>query len=202
MKAGTVSLRHYLSDHPGVFIGTGGKFGEPNFFIAEDNWSRGRGWYESLFDDGGQAAAIGECSPCYTRAHAYRGVPERMAQVVLGARLVYLVRESISCANRSRACSRCTCVRCQPAGSDAAWLRPCSTTVTSGLACTGSSSRHFSTTSTGLSRLLTARRARADDSAIPPELRDRLAERLAADLRRFEHLLGYPVPSHWEWSQR
>jgi hypothetical protein len=53
MKAGTVSLRHYLDDHPDVFLGRGGKFGEPNFFIAEYNWPRGRGWYESLFDGAG-----------------------------------------------------------------------------------------------------------------------------------------------------
>jgi hypothetical protein len=31
-------------------------------------------------------------------------------------------------------------------------------------------------------------------------LRDRLAERLAADLRRFEHLLGHQIPSQWKWS--
>jgi hypothetical protein len=53
---------------------------------------------------------------------------------------------------------------------------------------------------TGLARLLTTRRARADDSAIPPELCDRLADRLAADLRRFEDLLGHQVPGHWRWS--
>jgi hypothetical protein len=53
---------------------------------------------------------------------------------------------------------------------------------------------------TGLARLLTTRRARADDSAIPPELCDRLADRLAADLRRFEDLLGPQVPGHWRWS--
>jgi hypothetical protein len=53
---------------------------------------------------------------------------------------------------------------------------------------------------TGLARLLTTRPARADDSAISRELRDRLAERLAADLRRFEHLLGHQVPSRWGWS--
>jgi hypothetical protein len=52
---------------------------------------------------------------------------------------------------------------------------------------------------TGLARLLTTRRARVDESAISGELRDRLAERLAADLRRFEHLLGYQVPGHWRW---
>lgn len=37
-------------------------------------------------------------------------------------------------------------------------------------------------------------------AAIPPELRDRLTESLAADLHRFEHLLGHEVPSHWGWS--
>jgi hypothetical protein len=32
MKAGNVSLGHYLDEHPGVFLGRGGMFGEPNFF--------------------------------------------------------------------------------------------------------------------------------------------------------------------------
>ena len=41
MKAGTVSLRHYLAEHPDVFLGRGGKFGEPNFFVVEENWPRG-----------------------------------------------------------------------------------------------------------------------------------------------------------------
>jgi hypothetical protein len=92
MKAGTVSLRHYLDEHPDVFLGRGGRFGKPNFFVAEYNWPRGRRWYESLFDGAGRAAAISR------------------------------------------------------------------------------------------------------------ELRDRLAERLAPDLRRFEHLRGQPVPSQWGWS--
>jgi hypothetical protein len=53
---------------------------------------------------------------------------------------------------------------------------------------------------TGLARLLTTRPARAGDSAIPSELRDRLAGCLADDLRRFELLLGHEVPSRWRWS--
>ncbi len=61
MKAGTVSLGHYLDDHPDVCLARGGVFGEPNFLIDEHNWSRGRGWYESLFDGAGGATAIGEC---------------------------------------------------------------------------------------------------------------------------------------------
>jgi hypothetical protein len=52
----------------------------------------------------------------------------------------------------------------------------------------------------GVSRLLTTRPARPDDSAISRDFRDRLAERLAPDLRRFEDLLGYPIPRAWAWS--
>ena len=59
MKAGTVSLSHYLDEHPDVFLGRGGRFGEPNFFVAELNQPRGRGWYESLFEGAGTAAALG-----------------------------------------------------------------------------------------------------------------------------------------------
>jgi hypothetical protein len=53
---------------------------------------------------------------------------------------------------------------------------------------------------TGLARLVTTRRARVEDSVIPQELRDRLAERLAPDLRRLEYLLGHEIPGHWRWS--
>jgi hypothetical protein len=96
MKAGTVSLRHYLDEHPEVFVANGGRFGEPSFFVGEFNWPRGLGWYESLFDGADGAAAIGECSPGYTWAHVFRGVPERMAQVVPQARPVYVVRDPIA----------------------------------------------------------------------------------------------------------
>jgi hypothetical protein len=95
MKAGTVTLRHYLDEHPDVSLG-GGMFGEPNFFVEEDSWPPGRGWYESLFDAADRAAAIGECSPSYTWAHVYHGVPERMARVIPEARLVYVVRDPIA----------------------------------------------------------------------------------------------------------
>ena len=96
MKAGTVSLRHYLDEHPDVFLARGGRFGEPNFFVAEQNWARGRDWYESLFEGAGSAVALGECSPGYTMAPQFGGVPERMAQVVPNARLVYVVRDPIA----------------------------------------------------------------------------------------------------------
>jgi Sulfotransferase family len=270
MKAGTVSLRHYLDEHPDVFLGRGGKFGEPNFFIAEYNWPRGRGWYESLFDGADTAAAIGECSPSYTMAPAFRGVPERMAQVVPDARLVYVVRDPIArmqsmymhqvSAGRERRRAEAALLDERYLGPSlygfqlAAFLdhfdpsqvlviasevlrdrpREALSAVFGHLAVDPAAidldQRHRDHRSidkpvprlhdltwlprrqarlhprwrpdqrTGLARLLTTRRAQADDSAIPPELRDRLAECLAADLRRFEHLLGHQVPSHWRWS--
>jgi hypothetical protein len=270
MKAGTVSLRHHLDDHPDVFVGGGGMFGEPNFFIAEHNWGRGRGWYESLFDGAGGAAAIGECSPSYTWAHTYRGVPERMAQLVPRARLVYVVRDPIArmrsmymhqvSAGRERRPAEMALLDDRYLGPSrygfqlAAFLdhfdrsqvlviasevlrdepREALSAVFNHLAVDPAAAdletRHQDHRSTdkpvprlhdlpwlprrqvqlhprwrpdqrtGLARLLTTRPARAGDSAISPELRDRLAERLAPDLRRFEDLLGHQIPSHWTWS--
>ncbi len=270
MKAGTVSLRHYLDEHPDVFLGRGGTLGEPNYFVAEYNWPRGRAWYESLFDGAGQAGAIGECSPCYTMAPAFPGVPERMARVIPEARLVYVVREPVArmqsmymhqvSAGRERR-------RAEEALLDDRYLGPSRyglqlagfldhfdasqvlviasevlrgnprealNAVFSHLAVDPAAAdlekRHRDHRSidkrvprlhdlhwlprrqvmsqprwrpdqrAGLARLLTTRQARPGDSAIPRELRDRLTERLADDLRLFEHLLGHQIPSHWGWS--
>jgi hypothetical protein len=270
MKAGTVSLSRYLDEHPDVFLGRGGRFGEPNFFVAEQNWSRGRGWYESLFDGAGSAAALGECSPGYTMAPQFGGVPGRMAQVVPNARLVYVVRDPIArmrsmymhqvSAGRERRRPEAALLDDRYLGPSlygfqlAAFLdhfergqvlviasevlrdrpREALTAVFGHLgvdpAAVDLDQRHRDHRSmdkpvprlhgltwlprrgvrldprwrpdqrTGLSRRLTTRRARPGDSAIPPELRDRLAERLAPDRRRFEDLLGYPIPSAWGWS--
>jgi Sulfotransferase domain len=270
MKAGTVSLSHYLDEHPDVFLGRGGMFGEPNFFVAEQNWARGRDWYESLFDDAAGAAAIGECSPTYAWAHVYRGVPERMAQVIPEARLVYVVRDPIArmpsmymhqvSAGRERRRAEAALLDDRYLGPSlygfqlAAFLdyfersqvlviasemlrdrpREALSAVFEHLAVDPAAvdldKRHRDHRSidkpvprlhdlhwlprrqvkldprwrpdqrTGLARLLTTRRARVDDRAISSELRERLTERLAPDLRRFEDLLGDQVPSAWSWS--
>lgn len=269
MKAGTVSLRRYLDEHPDVFLGRGGTFGEPNFFIAENNWPRGRDWYESLFDSAGSAAAIGECSPCYAWAHVYRAVPERMAQTLPNARLLYLVRDPVArmqsmylhqvSAGRERRRAEVALLDDRYLGPSlyglqlAAFLDHFDRSQILVIASEVLRDRprealsaafdhlnvdpdavdldrrhrdHRSTDKavprlhdvrwlprrqvklnphwrpdrrTGLPRRLTTRQARIDDSAIPRELHDRLAARLAADLRRFEHLLGHPIPSHWSW---
>ena len=270
MKAGTVSLGHYLDDHPGVFLARGGTFGEPNFFIEEHNWSRGRSWYESLFDGVGGAAAIGECSPSYTWAHTYRGVPARMARLVPQARLVYVVCDPIArmqsmymhqvSAGRERRRAEVALLDERYLGPSrygfqlAAFLdyfdrsqvlviatetlrdrpREALSEVFGHLgvdpAAVDLDARHHDHRSidkpvprlhdlqwlprlevkldprwrpdrrTGLTRLVTTRKARAGDRAISRELRNRLSERIAADLRHFEHFLGHEIPSHWGWS--
>ena len=270
MKAGTVSLGHYLDEHPNVFLGRGGRFNEPNYFIAEQNWPRGRDWYESLFDRADGAAAIGECSPSYTWAHVYHGVPERMAQVVPQARLVYVVRDPIArmqsmymhqvSAGRERRRAEVALLDDRYLGPSrygfqlAAFLdhfdrsqvlviasevlrdrpREALSAVFNHLAVDPAAvnlerqrqdhrsidkpvprlhdlewlprrqvklhPRWRPDQRTGLARLVTTRRARVEDSVISQELRDRLAERLAPDLRRFEYLLGHEIPGHWRWS--
>ncbi|GAA4995731.1 sulfotransferase [Actinopolymorpha pittospori] len=281
MKAGTTSLRHYLDEHPDIFVHRhdpirhaagrrGPFFDEPNFFVAEDNWRRGREWYESLFEGADRAAAVGECSPSYSWAHTYRGVPERMAQLIPEARLVYVVRDPVArmqsmyihqvSAGRERRRPEVALLDDRYLGPSlygfqlAAFLdhfdrsqvlvvasevlrdrpREALSAVFDHLAVDPTAvdldkqrRNHRSMDKpiprlhdlkwlprrqvklnprwrpdqrTGLARLLTTRPGRVDDSTIPHELHDRLAERLAGDLRRFEHLLGHEVPSDWRWS--
>ena len=69
----------------------GATFGEPNFFVSEFNWSRGLGWYESLFDGAGGAAAIGQCSPCYTMTPLSAAFPahfDRSQMVVVASEVL------------------------------------------------------------------------------------------------------------------
>ncbi|GAA2756312.1 hypothetical protein GCM10009872_16720 [Actinopolymorpha rutila] len=271
MKAGTSSLRNYLDEHPDVFVVRGGAFDEPHFFVTEENWHRGVGWYESLFEGAGTAAAVGECSPSYTWAHVYHGVAERMAKLVPDARLVYVVRDPIArmrsmymhqvSAGRERRradvallddrylkpsmygfqlaafldhfdrgqilvvasevlrdrprealCAVFDHLGVDPAAVDLDKQRRDHRSIDKpvprlhGLGWLPRQQvklrpRWRPDRRSGMARLLTTRRARPDDSAIPRELHDRLTERLADDLQLFERLLGHPVPDDWRWSK-
>ena len=92
MKAGTTSLWRYLSDHPDVFMAAEK---EPEFFVAEKTWGRGRDWYESLFAEGTASVARGEASTSYAKHPFFAGVPERMVSVVPDVRLVYVLRHPV-----------------------------------------------------------------------------------------------------------
>lgn len=92
LKCGTTSLHHYLNLHPAIAMS---RPKELNFFIAELNWGLGPEWYASHFERG--AAIRGESSPHYTNLPRFRGVAERMHEL-LGAetRIVYMVRRPIA----------------------------------------------------------------------------------------------------------
>ena len=89
-KCGTSVLHYYLSLHPEVSMS---RPKELNFFIEERNWPRGLAWYRSQFD--ANARVRGEASPNYTAFPQHEGVPQRMAQVVPDAKLIYMVRDPI-----------------------------------------------------------------------------------------------------------
>lgn len=90
MKGGTSSLARYLQVHPDVFMATPK---EPKFFTR--HWDQGRGWYEDLFADAGDAKAIGEASTDLTMAPDIAGIPERVHSLLPEARLVYVVRHPV-----------------------------------------------------------------------------------------------------------
>lgn len=89
-KCGTSGLHYYLGLHPEVAVS---EPKEINFFIAERAWPNGVDWYRGRFD--ADAPVRVEASPNYTAHPVFGGVPERMAEVVPHARLIYLVRDPI-----------------------------------------------------------------------------------------------------------
>jgi hypothetical protein len=92
MKGGTTSLYNYLRGHPQVFMSA---TKELHYFVAEKNLSRGRGWYERNFRDAGDAVAVGEASPDYTKYPIYQGIPERIANTMPRVKLLYVIRNPL-----------------------------------------------------------------------------------------------------------
>jgi hypothetical protein len=98
-KCGTTSLHRYLDAHPEIAMS---EPKELDFFVEHENraphlvdgnWHRGVDWYGSHFPD--DVPVRGEASPNYTAYPNVPRVPERAAQVVPDARLIYLVRDPI-----------------------------------------------------------------------------------------------------------
>ena len=89
-KCGTSGLHYHLGLHPEISMS---RPKELNYFIEERNWPRGEEWYRRHFDP--QAKVRGEASPNYTAFPQHMGVPERMAQVVPDAKLIYVLRDPL-----------------------------------------------------------------------------------------------------------
>ncbi|WP_435769509.1 sulfotransferase family protein [Nocardioides sp. SYSU DS0651] len=104
MKGGTSALHEHIDEHPDVAMS---RPKELNFFNGptrpphddaarwwqDGQWHRGVGWYAEQFDP--TVPARGESSPGYT-SPSHPEVAERMAAVLPGVRLVYLVRDPLA----------------------------------------------------------------------------------------------------------
>jgi Sulfotransferase domain len=97
-KAGTTSLHYYLDQHPQIQMSANK---EPDFFSGPENGIPYLGQrverldeYEQLFDP--TFGVRGEASVSYTTHPRRVGVPERIKELVPGARFIYLVRDPIA----------------------------------------------------------------------------------------------------------
>jgi hypothetical protein len=90
-KCGTSTLHYYMGFHPEI---AASKPKELNFFIEERNWTRGLDWYRSHFDAAKPVRL--ESSPNYTTWPHHEGIPERMAEVVPEAKLIFVVRDPVA----------------------------------------------------------------------------------------------------------
>jgi hypothetical protein len=93
MKGGTSSLDKYLRTHPQVCMPTATK--ELHFFTGGLQWEAGPSWYSSQFAPHAGTVAVGEVSPSYAKASTVPGVPGRVASLIPGVKLVYVVRHPI-----------------------------------------------------------------------------------------------------------
>jgi hypothetical protein len=90
-KSGTSSLWAYLREHPQVFVPP---VKEVHFFSepADDVDVRR---YQCLFADASGAVAVGEASTSYTMFPLTPDVPAKIASVLPGVRLIYLMRDPV-----------------------------------------------------------------------------------------------------------
>jgi hypothetical protein len=90
-KCGTSTLHYYMGFHPEI---SASQPKELNYFIAEKNLERGLDWYRSHFDP--EKPVRLESSPNYTTWPHHEGIPERMAELVPDAKLIFVVRDPVA----------------------------------------------------------------------------------------------------------
>ncbi len=92
MKCATSSICSFFERHPDVFFVKGG---EPNFFSMNERWSEGLEAYTQHFSGAEAHKMVGEGSNSYSDIDTYPETPERIHDVIPGAKLVYSVRHPI-----------------------------------------------------------------------------------------------------------
>lgn len=91
-KAGTTTLHRYLLRHPGVLMSDPK---EPEFFSRDEVYSRGVGWYRSLFEGASPTQLCGEASTTYTRWPHTADAAPRIAETLPEVRLIYILRNPV-----------------------------------------------------------------------------------------------------------
>lgn len=92
-KSGTSSLYNELNEHPNIFMSP---IKEPCFFDENVSWSKGIGWYASLFDAAEDGMVCGEASTNYTRYPQVDNVPQKMAAALPDVKLIYIMRNPVN----------------------------------------------------------------------------------------------------------
>jgi len=92
MKCGTTSLANQMAEHPDIFMSP---IKEPHFFAMDEQWNRGVAWYEQLFENAGDAKAVGEASTTYTMVPFHDDVVLRIAQTLTDVQFIYVVRHPV-----------------------------------------------------------------------------------------------------------
>ncbi len=93
MKAGTSSLYRVLRGHPQIAMCREKDVG---FFSFDRVYSRGWGWYVSLFDVPPEARAVGEASVSYTKRAIEPHTVSRIGKHIPDAKFVYMVRHPMA----------------------------------------------------------------------------------------------------------
>lgn len=93
MKCATSTLHDQLAEQPGFFMSTPK---EPNYFSDDVVFANGEDWYWGLFDQGVDAAFVGESSTHYTKFPTYPKTIDRIMEYGLGnSKFIYVIRHPI-----------------------------------------------------------------------------------------------------------
>jgi hypothetical protein len=92
MKCATSTLHEQLAGQPGIFMS---QPKEPNFFSNDEIYSRGLGWYDSLFAGAAASDLCGESSTHYTKLPTYPRTVERLRAALPQVKLIYVMRHPI-----------------------------------------------------------------------------------------------------------
>lgn len=96
MKCATSTLNRQLNHQPGILIPrTSEGLHEINYFSNDEQFSRGAGWYHSLFSAAQPGDLLGEDSTHYTKLPTYPKTVARMHAHIPDAKLIYLMRHPI-----------------------------------------------------------------------------------------------------------